>query len=112
MHGLPVAELRGQPGLEAEALLVRGMALLDAGEPAAACAPLDRAVALRREFDDRISPWLAQAEAVHGRCLLLLGEHAAASQAAARAQEIVAANLSLGDPFTKPLQDLKRALDP
>jgi len=42
----------------------------------------------------------------------LLGEHAAASQAAARAQEIVAANPSLGDPFTKPLQDLKRALDP
>jgi serine/threonine-protein kinase len=101
-----------QPGLEAEALLVRGKALLDAGEPAAACTPLERAVALRREFDDRISPWLAQAEAVHGRCLLLLGERNAASQAAGRAQEIVAANSSLGDPFTKPLQDLMRALDP
>ena len=113
VDAIAVIATRGrQPGLEAEAALVHGMALLDAGEPAAARAPLERALALRREFDDRISPWLAQAEAVHGRCLLLLGERAAASQAAVRAQEIVAANPSLGGPFTQPLKDLQHALQP
>ena len=105
-----VAARGRQPGLEADAAMMLGMVLLDAGNPKAARAPLEGALALRREFDDRISPWLAQAEAAHGRCMLLLGDGVAARQAAVRAQEIMAANPSLGGPFTQPLKDLQQAL--
>ena len=105
-----VAQRGRQPGLEADAALVRGIALLAAGQPAAARVRIEYALALRRKFDDRISPWIAQAEAVHGSCLRLLGERAAASEAASRAQEIVTANPSLSALFTQPLKDLQQAL--
>ena len=105
-----VAARGRQPGLQADAALVHGITLLAAGQHAAAGVAVERALALRRDFDDRISPWLAQAEAMHGRCLLLLGERAAAYEAAARSQDIVAANPSLSGLFTHPLKDLQRAL--
>jgi eukaryotic-like serine/threonine-protein kinase len=98
------------PGLEADAALVHGMALMADGRPAAARVPVERALALRCEFDDPISPWRAEAEAMHGGCLLQLGERAAAHEAAARAQAIVAANPSLAAEFMQPLQALQRAL--
>ncbi len=111
VNAMALVAVRGrQPGLEADAALVQGIALLADDQPNAARAPLERALALRREFDDRISPWLAQAEAMHGRCLLSLGDRAGASEAAARAQDIVAANPSLGRMLTQPLQDLRDAL--
>ena len=105
-----VAERGRQPGLEADAALVQGITLLGAGQPDAARVRVERALALRREFDDRISPWIAQAEAMHGRCLLMLGERTAAYEAAARAQSIQASNPSLSDLLTQPLKDLQHAL--
>ncbi len=105
-----VAARGRQPGLEADVALVHGMALLADGQPAAARAPIERALALRREFDDPISPWRAQAEAVHGTCLLQLGERVAARDAMARAEAITAANPMLAAEFTRPLDQLQRAL--
>jgi tetratricopeptide (TPR) repeat protein len=106
-----VVSARGrQPGLEANAAQAQGLALLAAGQPAAGLAPIERALALRVEFDDPVSPWLAQAEAVHGHCLLLLGDRAAAREAAARAQCIVGAYPWLSGEFTQPLVDLQHAL--
>ena len=71
---------------------------------------LEYALALRRDYDDPTSPWLAQAEALHGRCFLHKGEVAAAHGSAARAQTIVAAYPELAAAFTEPLNELQRAL--
>ena len=99
-----------QPALEADAALIHAVALQACGDFATAIKSFARAVALRREFDDGASPWLAQAESLHGLCMHRLGESDAAERSAQRADDILAANPPLGHLLTEPLRNLRRAL--
>lgn len=66
------------PDEEAAAHMLLGVALLRAGDPAAAREHLERSVAMRERLDAPESPWLAQARLYLAQCLHRSGDRAAA----------------------------------
>jgi tetratricopeptide (TPR) repeat protein len=111
VDGAATVAARGRrPGAEADAALAYGMVLLESGQPHAALPHLERALTIRREFDDPTSPWIAQAEALHGQALLRAGQRPAAQEAAARAKAIVKAHPALSLAFTRPAAKLEDSL--
>jgi serine/threonine-protein kinase len=66
------------PDEEAAAHMLLGVALMRAGNPAAAREHLERSVELRERMDAPASPWLAQARLYLAQCLHRSGDRAAA----------------------------------
>jgi serine/threonine-protein kinase len=66
------------PDEEAAALMLLGVALMRAGDPAAAREPLEQAVAMRERMDAAEGPWLAQARLHLAQALHRSGDRAAA----------------------------------
>jgi serine/threonine-protein kinase len=83
---------------------------LAAGRGEAARPYIERALAWLRVNDAPTSPYLAEAEVLDGRCMLLLGDAPKAGAAARRAAAIHAAQPEVGDHFVLPLRELQRAL--
>jgi tetratricopeptide (TPR) repeat protein len=96
--------------LESETSTQLGRVLLAAGRAEAARPHLERALVWLRANDASISPYLAEAEVLHGQCLLALREVPAARAAAQRAAEVLAAQAEVGDQFRRSLRELKQAL--
>ncbi len=66
------------PDEEAAAHMLLGVALMRAGDPAAAREHLERSVAMRERMDAAESPWLAQARLYLAQCLHRSGDQTAA----------------------------------
>ena len=96
--------------LEAGASLVLGQAQARAGDPNAARINLQRALELREANDDKVSPWLAEAEIALADCLITLGERTQAYALLAQAKAIHATHKELGEHLRRPLGDLERRL--
>jgi tetratricopeptide (TPR) repeat protein len=98
------------PALEADLLLVRGMAQHAAGKLEAASSDLERAVQLRQAHDDTHSLWLAQAQVAHGACLVALNRKPQARTLWEAARRIHAQHREVAPHLAKPLEQLRLAL--
>ncbi len=92
---------------EARAALAEGRSLELSGEPRTALALLERAVALRTNLLDPVSPALADAKVALSNCYLDLGKRKKALSQLAEARAIYKKHLMLGEHYRKPMAELE-----
>lgn len=85
---------------EADALLLLGQAWLAEGDPKAARAPLQRALALRERLVPSGGAWVAQAQVALARCLRTLNERGASQALLRQARAAYAMQAELGAQFS------------
>jgi serine/threonine-protein kinase len=97
-------------GIDARAALVEGQADLLLGRPSEALPLLHRAVELRENILDPVSPALADAQMALAHCSLDLGHLSQARALFVLARKAVAAHRELGKQYTQPLHELEERL--
>jgi eukaryotic-like serine/threonine-protein kinase len=90
--------------LAADAELTLGQAQHRADDLNAARPSLERALALREENDDPLSPWLAEAQIALADCLADIGNVSEARGLIEKATAIHASHVALGEHFKAPLR--------
>ena len=96
--------------LEARAAFVQGRADLQLGHPRDALPLLQRAVELRQNTVDAVSPELAMAQIALADCYLDLGDSAKAVDLAGAAKQALGAHREVGTQYLRPFQNLESRL--
>jgi len=96
--------------LEAATLSTEGSALCDIGQAKRGLEAVLRSLNILESRHQASSPYLADAEAASGMCLLRLGRRDDARVKLLRAEAILAANTGLGEHFRRPVRVLDARL--
>jgi serine/threonine-protein kinase len=96
--------------VEASALGILGSALCGTGEVKRGLESLSRSLDIFESHQQSSSPYLADAQAAYGICLLRMGRPGDAHARLRLAKTILAAHSELGEHFRKPVQELDAGL--
>jgi tetratricopeptide (TPR) repeat protein len=96
--------------VEAATLGIQGSALCGTGEVKKGLESLSHSLDIFESHQQSLSPYLADAQAAYGICLLRIGRPDDAHAKLLRAKTILAAHSELGEHFRKPVRELDAGL--
>jgi serine/threonine-protein kinase len=99
---MPLAAL-----VEALTIGIQGSALCDTGQVKQGVESLSHSLEIFESRHQPSSPYIADAQAAYGRCLLRMGRHDDAHARLLLANAILAENSELGEHFRKPVRELE-----
>jgi hypothetical protein len=93
--------------VEAPTIGTQGSALCEIGQVKQGFESLSQSLDILESRLQPSSPYIADAQAAYGRCLLRMGRHDDAHARLLLANAVLAANSELGEHFRKPVRELE-----